>query len=594
MKKHLLKLSLSILIACLIASCLTGCAMDVKSNPRHKDSNFTIPYMDFTADDYPTTAKPTYTKYVTYETYGAKGDGVTDDSDAIFAAHEYANENNLPVKATTGKTYLIKKAGNKTAIIKTDTDWTGATFIIDDSALSNVNERNFIFSVRDKYSVPPLYFVSDLYKEAYAKQGKPFTEKHPELRNGLRKNATNIGFGLEEKSVLYLVNNNVKRFRRNQGSVVTDGSAQEDTIVVDKNGNIDPGTPLNWDYDTFSEVYCRPISTQTIYLSGGTFITKVCKLNQNVYMRGGIEVLRSNVVIDDVKHQLANEGSKEQTSAPYYGIFYLKQCAYITIKNCIVSSHIVYKNVSGTYDIFPYEVDYLTIFNCHEYTDIKDSDRWGVIGSNFCKNFRLINSTLSRFDAHQGLTYGYIKDSTIGHGGINLTGEGTFKIENSTCYGQNFINLRKDYGSTWHGNIYIKDCTWIPRNGESGYSSSMACILGGDHGENTIGQNYYSWNFGYECYMPEKLFIDGFTIDDTKAGTGYTGPHLLSPFVKANVTNEFYKYQSSYPYHLIKDIYFRRFTSKSGNCTTYKQVSENTELFKDVKIHTSWDASEEN
>ena len=37
-------------------------------------------------------------RFVTYEQFGAKGDGVTDDAAAIKAAHDYANEQNLPVR----------------------------------------------------------------------------------------------------------------------------------------------------------------------------------------------------------------------------------------------------------------------------------------------------------------------------------------------------------------------------------------------------------------------------------------------------------------------------------------------------------------
>jgi hypothetical protein len=38
-------------------------------------------------------------KYLTYEQFGAVGDGVTDDMPAIVACHNYANEKNLPVRA---------------------------------------------------------------------------------------------------------------------------------------------------------------------------------------------------------------------------------------------------------------------------------------------------------------------------------------------------------------------------------------------------------------------------------------------------------------------------------------------------------------
>ena len=39
----------------------------------------------------------TFTDFVTYEDFGAVGDGVTDDSDAIVSTHEYANANGLSV-----------------------------------------------------------------------------------------------------------------------------------------------------------------------------------------------------------------------------------------------------------------------------------------------------------------------------------------------------------------------------------------------------------------------------------------------------------------------------------------------------------------
>jgi len=90
---------------------------------------------------------------VYYSDFGAIGDGKTDDFGAIFAAHEYANENNYSVKATEGATYLISSESiGKQIEIKTDTDWTNASFIIDDSVVE-VQEN--------KYYTLPIFRMND-------------------------------------------------------------------------------------------------------------------------------------------------------------------------------------------------------------------------------------------------------------------------------------------------------------------------------------------------------------------------------------------------------------------------------------------------
>ena len=44
---------------------------------------------------------------VRYSDFGAKGNGKTDDIDAIAATHAFANENSLMVKADEGYTYYL-------------------------------------------------------------------------------------------------------------------------------------------------------------------------------------------------------------------------------------------------------------------------------------------------------------------------------------------------------------------------------------------------------------------------------------------------------------------------------------------------------
>ena len=71
-----------------------------------------------------------------YENFGAKGDGETDDLEAIIKTHEYANKNRIPVIANNSAIYKISGKG-KPVIIQTNTDFGNAEFIIDDRSVEN-------------------------------------------------------------------------------------------------------------------------------------------------------------------------------------------------------------------------------------------------------------------------------------------------------------------------------------------------------------------------------------------------------------------------------------------------------------------------
>jgi hypothetical protein len=59
--------------------------------------------------------------FVTYEAFGATGDGVTDDLAAICEAHAYANTHNLPVKTRPDAIYHLDRLV-LTAVIAADVD----------------------------------------------------------------------------------------------------------------------------------------------------------------------------------------------------------------------------------------------------------------------------------------------------------------------------------------------------------------------------------------------------------------------------------------------------------------------------------------
>lgn len=475
----------------------------------------------------------TFSDYVTYEDFGAAGDGKTDDFEAVVKTHEYANTNGLSVFANETATYYIGGA-NKTACIMTDTDWSTARFIIDDTQVEN--RSAWIFNI------------------APSQGGINITDKVSPLKS----DAKNIGSPLDGKSLVVLTDSNVKRYIR-KGANQNSGSNQTDVILVDENGNISPDTPLIWDFDSITSATAYPIDTETLTVKGGKFTTLAnnAASEYNYYARG-IQVRRSNTVVDGLYHDIKNEG---KTGAPYSAFVSLSCCADVTVKNCTFTGHKKYSTTGsagtsvamGTYDIGAATAVNARFINCNQTNDITDNDYWGIAGTNYCKNLVYDGCALSRFDAHQGVLNATVKNSVLGHHGIKLIGSGTALIENTTVLSDSFIALRSDYGSTWNGELIIRNCKFYP----TGISSHII-----------DAENSEDHDFGYTCYLPQRIAVDGFYVHRT--GNNYL-------FTKVNSKHNSDSYEAEYPVVPPQEI-----TVKDFSCLLFGEilVSKNKAIFK--------------
>jgi hypothetical protein len=222
----------------------------------------------------------------------------------------------------------------------------------------------------------------------------------------------------------------------------------------------------------------------------------------------------------------------------------------------------------GTYDISVNRALNVSFVNCRQTNDINDRTYWGILGSNYCKNLLYDNCTFSRFDAHMGVANATIRNSTLGHMGINAIGSGTLTVENTTIRGRSLINLRSDYGSTWQGEFVIRNCIFVP---EDGKPTSAALISGSYSGQH---------DFGYTCYMPEKITIENLHIDDSNHPEDYLGPAIFTDF-NPQMTQE--AYREEFPYVRTKEVILRNVTTASGKAL---RLSDNPIMFKDVKVDT--------
>jgi hypothetical protein len=203
----------------------------------------------------------------------------------------------------------------------------------------------------------------------------------------------------------------------------------------------------------------------------------------------------------------------------------------------------------GSYDYNANNVVNFTMIGCRM-NHITDRTHWGVIGSNFCKNILLEDCTLSRMDTHMGVAGSYvIRRCELGHMGLNAIGRGKLLLEDSTLYGRTLVSFRNDYGSTWQGNLNIKNCRWIPACGDTTWPHMINTSNDGMH------------DFGYPCSMPTEVIIDGLFVDDSNHPDDYQGMYFFTdPDGGAEDLTE----ERPFPYKPCQKVTVKGLTTASG------------------------------
>ena len=485
-------------------------------------------------------------KYVSYEEFGAVGDGVTDDFDAIEAAHLYANEHNLVVKPNKEATYYVGAKLTREIPIECDVDFNDAHFVIDDNVPNAYQYKNVaLFALRRKSSV--ILEGEELIKAI----GEGVT---------IRKGDTSFDWLapiLTEDSFVVVTNSEHRDFVR-FGSNENKGVSRHDIFEVMKDGTLDPETDVAYEFDKITKLEIYPAREKPITVKNGNFASICCRTVAETdfmgrwhgYMRGFV-VERADVTFENITHRMINEpdlrmdkdelakiyGGRDE-SYPYVGFIVSRRANRLTLKDCILTSRTTYyedkpATVStggrvpapvplGSYDMYFITSNRVSLIRLKQEcpTGIGDSRYWGIMASNNCKNFFLDTCYMNRFDAHQGFWNTKIVNSTIGHS-INITGGGHLYMENVVkLRGPFFMSIRGDYGGSFEGDIVLKNCRL---DGKHAYNSTREDCQK-TYASYTQGyiicpgasvpadlELFYNWDFGYELYLPKAITIDGFT-----------------------------------------------------------------------------------
>ena len=476
-------------------------------------------------------------EFISYEEFGAVGDGKTNDFFAMKCAHIAANEVGLPVKGTPGKTYLITDTemdGVASSIpVMTDLDLSGATIVVDDRDIywydaPNKKHNTPTFEIKSPY---PSVAVEKEYIDAINEKGG--------IKRGITKK---IDTGLDFPAMLVVNNSNTVHYKRFGAAGGHSGSPQKELIIVDKEGNIDEKTPVLYDFEAVTGITAYRIDLPTLTIKNAMIISRASQVNlvdKYYSINRGIRFSRPNVYVTNVRHKITDEILKGTLvdGVPFIGhsynsFFNMHLTHNVTFEDCTFQSRAYY--LQGTYEIGGWMSNMIVFKNCDQYNFFKGDPEyplmpsfgkwWGVAGTNSCKNMIYDSCRLTRFDAHQGVVNGVIRNCEIGS--IRLTGGGDMLIEGTKIYNWdigNTLQLREDYGCTWRGTITIKDSEIVDVKG----NSALTCV---------IVARSANHDYGYKTYLPN-VIIDNLKIQNAKPEV-----NLFSDFsMKPNAAGLYYR-----------------------------------------------------
>ena len=449
-------------------------------------------------------------EFISYDDFGAVGDGKTNDFFAMKAAHECANEKGLPVRAGAQKTYLVTETEvdgvASPIVVKTSTDFCGSTIVIDDTDVAHVPGKN-------KKHNTSIFSVESNCEKILGEQ------KYIDMINasgGIKIGKTKkLELGLGFPAMLAVYNDDERVYIRYGGNQDS-GVPKQELVLVDEKGNIDEDTPWLFDYEKLTRIEAYRIDEPELVFENLFVLTLASQVNLVDKCHGisrGIRISRSNTTVRQLEHKVINEIYKGaiKDGVPFVGHTYefleIENANNVTVDEVVFQARAYY--LQGTYDFGARMVNRLLLKNCRqgnffshhipEYPEFPSFGRWwGVAGTNFCKNMVYDSCKLTRYDAHKGVVNGAIKNSEISS--IRLIGAGNMLIENCKIYqiGYTTLQLREDYGSTFCGTLTVRNSEFYDT---TGLFNSFMMVKSAN------------WDYGYKTYFPN-VIIDNVKIPE--------------------------------------------------------------------------------
>lgn len=360
---------------------------------------------------------------ISYAEFGAKLDGVTDDTLAIRAAHDYANLNNLPV-VQKNATFVL----NGEIEAKTNVDLTGSTLITTwvDSAPLEYNRTSYLYKITGAAS---LDITSQVVQSEFAK-GSTVIPSLASFNSGS----------------IVIKTNEVDLVRNDSGTTTNVLKSESNAVSKSSGGSL--AYPLTKDYTTSAgfQVLYTPLQEKLLF-----HLPKVVLKGAGIY--SVVQSYRNNV---EITGGVVEEQNASTTISPLYTIAEFIESHDIKVSDtyCPIIGRNQKTGSNG--------LGYLYLFTKSSKIKVDRISQlygWSGINGNWFRDISVTNSNIISINGHANTYDLSVKDCRV-YEDIEAHGGGILDIDNVIFEGRDAsvaVTTRRDYASEFEGTIRVRN-----------------------------------------------------------------------------------------------------------------------------------------